>query len=541
MSSDRRPSDAAPSLRGALRPAPLAVLALIVAALLLNDWRTLDSSFLISDQVYIGVVTLKYRQPDLFPSDLSLRLLDYYPRTYLGVVSLFMSVTGGFKPALFTFNILLVLVFAAGMYLLIFDATQNVWIAVAIATASLAPRLSFGGNQWLVVTSEAYLPRTQTLAMAPWLLLALSRSIGQWRIIGIFAALGVAANFHPLSTVYLAISFGCAVLLFRTCRKRHLAILAVSVGVYWIAAAPYYLEVRRASRHRTVAASEEFETPTPEQIGEVMQFRLPWLLLPSARDTARIAGYMMLPLIAGAAGVWVRRRALTPRDTTVLAFFAGVLICAVGMTALLLLLCYLFGFQRSTVFTRGLRLLYLPLWVCSGWLIADLWNRPGRKAHVGAWIVAAALLVPMHGVEQMARWVRWRGQIPRFHVLEFDEDFQAMCRWAREQTSRDALFLTPPERGWIVFRLFAHRGAVVTSKELALVMYDPNLGYELYKRYRRAEAAYENASPAGVIEVAKQYDADYIVVLDREIGGAPVFQSGPYRVYAVTDGEPPNG
>jgi len=521
------------------RPLPLVLVLLVVLGASLFNLARLETTPLSSDQVNIATLLLKYREPSLFPGDPALRLLDFYPKTYVGVLDLVVSATGGVKRALLCLGAVLALVFAAGMYLLLYDATGDRWIAAVLAVAALWFRAAFGGSEWQVLDFGAFLPRTITLAMAPWLLLACGRAVGRWSLVGLFAALGIAANFHPLSAMFLAMAFGVALLLIGGRRARHVAILAVSVVVFWAAAAPYFLEIRRAVRAAGEAAATSVAAPSPELIEEVMKARTPALFFPHWRTIRWVAFYLVVPAAVGAWGFWTRRRRFADRDRAAVAFFAGVLVVAIGGTAFLAFLRASFGFGKAVIFMRAFKLVYLPLWVFCAWAVEELWKRRGgRAARLGAVAVCAVLLFPPSGLEYAVRWVKYGGKIPTRPSLELDRDFRAVCDWARENTDRSDKFLVPAQ--WHIFRLLARRSAVATSKEVSLVMYDPPAGVAAYERWRAVLDAYASRSPDRLIEVAKRYGARYILVSGRELAAKEVFRSGPYRLYRVEAGGIPS-
>lgn len=518
-------------LREALKPTPVLAVVLVVLGVALFNWTRLDTTVYSSDQVYIATMMLKYRHADLFPGDPDLRILDFYPKSYIGVLDLLWCASGDIKAALFCLGTVLMIVFAAGMYFLLFDATGHPWIAAALAVASLWFRGSFGGSQWEVADFSAYLPRTITFAMAPWLLLACGRSLGRWRLVGLFAALGIAANFHTLSSMFLAMVLGGTLLLIPRARGRHIAVLAVSFLVFWIAAAPYFLELHRARRVPATTRPVDLPEPTTEQVEEIMRMRVPSLFLPPWRTVRWVGFHMALPVLCAAGGLWVRRRRFNDRDRTAVAFLLGTLAVAVGLAALLAFLRTAFGVQKSIIFMRAFRMVYLPLWIFCGWLIADLWDRESTGARFAAVLLVGALLVPASLPEYAIRWVKHQGKVPEYYrSVEADPDFLATCAWIKEHTPRDAMFLVRPQ--WHVFRVFAQRSMPMSKKGLALVLYDPALGLDAYERWKVVQAAYTNPSEL-LLETARRYGADYVLVYKAEIAAKRVFQCGEYRVFAI--------
>jgi len=532
MATDRSdPSNETPAAR-TFPVAPAILLALIVLAVVWFNWSHLRTTAYSSDQINIATMVLKYRHPELFPTERGLRQIDLYPKTYIGLLNLLVSLTGGTRQALFCLGSLLLIVFACGMYFLLLETTSNGWIAAAIAIASLWFRASFEGQEWQVADIGAFLPRTITFAMVPWLVLVCARWLGRWELVGVFAVLGIAANYHPLSALFLAVIFGLALLLVPRCRVRHIAILAVSVAIFSAAAAPYFLEVTQAMRAAAARRLSEGSQPSPEQVTKVRQL-MPYATFPPPWATIRWVGFhMILPAVVGACGFWVRRRKLADRDRFVVAFLCGALIYAVGGSLAEMIARATMGLHKSFLFMRAFQLVYLPLWVFCGWLIVDLWNRPSGRARWGAAVLVAALLVPASAPEYAVRWVKYRGKVPERPSLQQDADVVAVCQWIRNHTQIADTCVVPPN--WSFFPLLAERSMIASAKEIGFIIYEPAVGVAAHERTQEVQAAYESPSPAALIEVAKRYGAGYVAVRDRELQARQVFQSGPYRIYTVT-------
>jgi len=509
--------------------APPVVFALVMGVITLFNWSHLDATPYTSDQIGIGTLLLKYEDPMLFPAEQGLRPLDLYPKAYLGLLNILVLATGEIKEAFFLLGTFLLIAFAVGMYVLLYDSTGNPWMAAVLAVASLWFRASFGGHHWQSCSFDAFLPRLITLAMVPWLLLACSHWLGQWKLTAVFAALGVAANYHPLSALFLATIFGLTLLLVPGARVRHIAILAVSVLIFSTAAAPYFLEANRALRAEAARRASEGPTPTPEQIEQARQATAYAVFPPPWKTIRWVSFYLALPALVGACGLWLRRRRLNDCHRTVVAFLGGVVLVAIGGQAAETVLRHAFGIHKSFTLLRAFHLVYLPLWIFSGWLIEGLWRERRGWQRLAATVLAVALLTPVSGPEYIVRWLKYGGNVPQRPSLEQDPDFVAVCQWALAQTDPADTFVVPPT--WSLFPFLARRTMVAAAKEASFIIYDPAQGVEVYERCRNVREAYEDPSSQRLIEVAKRYGARYILVHDRELPGKPVFQSRSYRVY----------
>jgi len=127
------------------------------------------------------------------------------------------------------------------------------------------------------------------------------------------------------------------------------------------------------------------------------------------------------------------------------------------------------------------------------------------------------------------RWLGW-GMTPE----DVDPEYLKLCRWAREATPADAIFLVPPSD--TAFRLEAQRGIVVNFKHVPQLSGEINVWFnrltdvlgtrdvgsfprDYLNLLPALDAKYESRSPAELIEVGRRYDARYVVV-DHDWGNA---------------------
>ncbi|MCX8037844.1 MAG: hypothetical protein N3D11_12505 [Candidatus Sumerlaeia bacterium] len=511
---------------------PPLILAAVVGAVLGFLWPRLDSIPLSSDQIGIATLLLKYSQPELFPTETGLRPIDIYPNTYLGILRLVTLLAGDVRRAFFLLGAVSLIAFAFGVYRLMLETVARPWIALVAAVAALWFRAAFEGQQWQIADFGACLPRSIPLAMVPWLLLACSRWQGRWQLVGVFVALGIVANYHPLSALYLAVIFGLTLLAQPARRLRHAMILAVSVPAFSLAAAPYFLQVNHAIRRAAAQRKAEGFSATPEQI-EAVRRQIPHSAFPPPFATVRWVGFhILLPGAAGAAGLFLRRRRLGDGGRIVASFLAAVLVYSVGGAAVEAVLRKTIGFQKSYLFLRSFHLVYLPLFIFCAWLIEDLWTGGGRATRrLAAVALAATLLVPASWPEYAVRYVKYRGAVPQRPSLEFDPDFTAMCDWIRHNTAVADIVVVPP--AWNLFALLAQRSIAGSAKEISFVLYEPEVGVIAYEKYRAVSEAYENPAPDALPAVARRYGARYVVTDSREIAAPLVYERGRYRVYEV--------
>jgi hypothetical protein len=114
--------------------------------------------------------------------------------------------------------------------------------------------------------------------------------------------------------------------------------------------------------------------------------------------------------------------------------------------------------------------------------------------------------------------------------------FLATCRFAREQTAADALFVVPPEH-WGPFRAYALRGVAVTRKEGgAALSFLGGAGMKWYRDYAETVRVYAVGAPGDWNALVQRWGAAYVVV-DASTPSPPnwptAFESGPFRVLST--------
>lgn len=182
--------------------------------------------------------------------------------------------------------------------------------------------------------------------------------------------------------------------------------------------------------------------------------------------------------------------------------------------------------------------------------------RPSRPRLARVLIVAASLASLVNLVEGSYRhgMLAPRGLDPQWNALvRFDlvqpaelatigAEWRATCDWIRRETPADSLFLTP--RAQQTFKWYAERAEVVNVKDIP-----QDAGAVVAWQFRR-EAVYPPATStvglaghgaAGLVELARRYGAEYIVV-DEHLSGRilplpvlypPAEREAAFRVYRV--------
>jgi hypothetical protein len=141
-------------------------------------------------------------------------------------------------------------------------------------------------------------------------------------------------------------------------------------------------------------------------------------------------------------------------------------------------------------------------------------------------------------------WNRWLGLQIALNDGG-DQDYRALCRFARDNTPVDAVFLVPPNEQ--LFRYHARRAVVANFKNV------PQLSSEMTEWKRRLEvildrpltalpkrfdlthdaiaARYDVLPFEHLAGVAARYNARYVVTAKPQGGRKPVFETGRYHLY----------
>jgi hypothetical protein len=196
------------------------------------------------------------------------------------------------------------------------------------------------------------------------------------------------------------------------------------------------------------------------------------------------------------------------------------------------------------------------LWILLGLLGAQLAERSGaflRKHRVASGVRRFAASIAPLVLLVLAAWVWWEfAATPVRHFRQrsnliqgLDRDEAALFSWVRENTPRDAIFITPPsmER----FRLDAQRAIIVDWKS------PPLAPAELVEWYRRlchvsgnpevsslnaAEAGYRRMDAQRLEALSREYGAPYAVfngVLPHSLRGyRRLFSNGRYTVLQIS-------
>jgi hypothetical protein len=147
----------------------------------------------------------------------------------------------------------------------------------------------------------------------------------------------------------------------------------------------------------------------------------------------------------------------------------------------------------------------------------------------------------------------WR---PGVEIFSQKTDWYDVQIWARDNTPRDTLFITPPEKWWLFepdWRVYSERSTLVTLSEVLEFSFTPEytgvwknrfeevapgalaqFENDIFASKRLTKEAYEQIPEEKLREIAAKYRVSYIVVAKpRTLGLSLVYQNASFSVYKL--------
>ncbi|MCG3134618.1 MAG: hypothetical protein HMLKMBBP_01932 [Planctomycetes bacterium] len=509
----------------------------------------------LSDEALLVPIAMRHADPSLFAGD---RWLDatapIFSTWYSALLSAATRLAGEPTAALAALSLLRSVVHLAGIWRLAAAwtggrAAEPAGFAAALASAVLpevAVRTDWGPG------AGTALPRDVVLAALPWAALLLlgdgTRAPALRRTGVVFAALGVAANVHPLTAAHVALLVGSGALVLHA-EFRRPASMAVAAAGFAAGAAPYLVRFAGLERGEGVADRVVWTWHLQTMAGEI---------------PTEVAAKMEAPLLAAVAAAlgWraaSRGGAPASRTASSLVWFA-VVIAAVGG-----ILPHAAEWTSQLLLGRFHRIASI---LALAWVVAAAARLAAQDRRAAAALCASSLLVasaspfvtsriaggkarplatiPARMLERrlgISSGRPWPADLPHRDGAADPSApgerpaFLAVCAFAAKETSPGDSFLVPPET-WAPFRAHAARGAAVTRKEGgAALSYLGARGMDWYRDYRDAVACYKDGDAAAWRALAAKHRATWAVT-DRGTAAPPwpvAFESGPYRVLRVPE------
>ena len=244
----------------------------------LFGWRMAEQGLgLGSDQLNIGVMSLRLLNADLFTRDYVFANTDFfafYTPAILSLIGWLAQQTGNHATAFSLLLLPTILLYTAGMWLFLGQFTRHRWLALFVALASAYAAETLGGTVWGVARLRLMIPRSLLLCLLPWFCWLWwqwrhSNTWWQQPLLGLL--LGIGANLHPVSGLMFAQLFLIAVVWFNRAGWRTsrfwfvlaLTVAALLIGV-WPTARTYVINIRLGE---AAATGEDFA-----RFRQVMQF-----------------------------------------------------------------------------------------------------------------------------------------------------------------------------------------------------------------------------------------------------------------------------
>jgi len=431
-------------------------------------------------QTHLATSALKRHQPDLFAGDAAFGTSLWQAQTpaLQGAMEMVLIPTAYRDPAL-PFRVmtgLAVMLYLVGMYALIYRQCRSWSVAAFVAVLSSAVTNTLGGGFWGVGSLGSITPQGLVLAVTPLIVLSFLRYSSQWRILLVFAFVGLCGNLHVASAMNLTIVLLVVYLAQRrfapsTWPMTTLCALCALGGVAPYTA--YYLGVKATiGPPDTIVATAAVlkalgvgrpDVLYPKLLGSVLN----WLL---------VAAVLAIP----AAAVLSRVERFRVRDLRVWVYFAcTAIVVAMGFQGLSQLAGSITGRPPLIIgFVQAGSLVMLPLYILFAQALTNLfrlirnhraWLRWTCTALALAWIVPSDnFRICRHAIYDTATMFMAEERKPlRVQELHRRRERQAELRrmavWASnpKNTPVTSLFVTDD----VGFRMLARRGIVASADD----------------------------------------------------------------------------
>lgn len=383
--------------------------------------------------------------------------------------------------------------------------------------------------------------RGLALALMPLMLWAYFECRGNLLRLGLcFFAWGLVSNLHPLGGWGLLEFLGIAILILERFHPRAIARVAVMGIATMIGSIPFIL------------VWTDVVVVPPELRADPVIIQAFWsdFMGLSAPPRNYVKGFLMdltPPLLLGVAGwFWWRRygRPGDPGETRLLAWFPAVVVVMTFVVLVAGNRLRAAGVSLPVMVpehTRNFKMIYLtlPVWMAFGFVG---WRRardgcPWWKRTLPLVIVTLLMMAINFPGHKLARNLAWRaGWLSAKSAekerrdMQNDADDRGIAEWARANTSPDALFYFDSYE----FRYYARRSLVFCWFDKPCVGFRPTRELEEWiKRRERATPLKKARDGRGMMQAARDYGADYLVVENTwtQPSGKPVWQNGKYTVY----------
>ncbi|MBP6993618.1 hypothetical protein KBB12_00040 [Candidatus Woesebacteria bacterium] len=444
---------------------------------------------------------------------------------------------------------------------------RNTLSSLIAVTVMIFPHFGFSGFPFF---EFSILNRTFVL---PFELLALSWYLEKKTLRAVLL-LGIMFNFHVISVNFLIGMILFDILL--RIKKFGVGNLLKHLSLFLISASPVIIWKLSESGVGLAANKEWFtilDRAVFAHLFHFISFDVPYINLITLGGVSTLILFFVFK--------HSRKNAQSDADVSVTNFmYAGIFILLVQLVAsymapsgiiiaaqitrvgvFMVLFCYLYGSQyvakllderKPHIFITwflGLLLSFTPMTLL---LFYALRKKIGNVHVSRVFILLTSLL---YGVSLLLAlsFTLWR---PGIHIFPHQNAFTDVQLWAKANTQKNALFITPPEQFWMYdteWRVLSERSTISTLSELLEGAFDP--GYITYWKSRFEDVApgalkqfksnfYDNLSitkhayysltTEKLIAIAKKYHASYIVIEKPHVHDLPIaYQNARFTVYQV--------
>jgi hypothetical protein len=508
----------------------------------------------------------KYADPSLFPGDAFFEMRHQHYSFFWFLFLPFYRL-GVLEPVLFAVHVFITYFTFWALWTLSDTLFQNPLASLLGALALAIPHLGFAG---FPLFEFSLLNRTFVLPFLLWAIILFLRR-RYWLA---FALLGAMYNLHVIS-----VNFALAMLLFaalRDIRAVGWRNLLVGTGLFVLAALPV-LVWRFTSPPVTLRPDPEWFSI----ISRGMIANLFYLIAPYFHILfITLCGLSTLALF------FIARRSGPPRrhDRAVTNFIVAVLIILAVQTVTAQWYPVTIIVQAQII-RAGLFVLVFGYLYFANYL-AELYrcgatSRPDFRVLAEATIVSPVPAVPVAiwGLQRLIRAPRWRSTVgaaalvgtfsgsvalaiglnvwaPGIYIYARRTPWYETQIWARDNTPKDAVFITPPHLWWFYdpeWRVYSERSNVVMWSDLLEIALVPDYVGEWQQRFETlapgalarfrgnvfesraiTARAFYSLSADDLTRAAREYGASYLVVEKPHTYGFPVaYENAQFVIYQL--------
>lgn len=508
--------------------------------------------------------------PALYPHDYLIAEKKYFYTCFLSVCALLVKATGISIPMLFFILYCLSLfAFILAVFLIALRLFQNKEIALLSVMLVI---FSFTTLGEIRTVESLFMERTLAL---PVLLFAVWLFLGR-RFIWSYVLLGIAFLFHPLSAAYaIAFLFACSVL---SWRKIGISRLAACLLLLLAVASPVlYLKFKNPAPalHIFTPDAQWLELLRLRSAHHVFPLAWHWSLF--AQSALFIAGFVITWKHKPEA--WLHRTVLAACGTILLLCLAGIILTEVKPLTIVVQ----FQLFRSFPFLFYFALIYYVNFIYtesknkSGILLSilvvilfaqifynDVTDKSPKK-YLGFLVVLSGVFPGLLLIQSAKRKIS-EYYIPAMALLVFitgiggymargkpltlsngdgNKEWLAVQRWAKANTSRDAVFIVPPKQEG--FRVESERAIYGDWKDGTQMFFNPAFGTEWFRRmhmlgYEKGaniEERFKTLNETDFKKIADElkpsYQAIYLVTPPgKELSFSKKYHNGRFTIYGIS-------